>query len=55
MNDKIKDSASGRAASIAEQTNITIDQIRKLAEFDEQGGLTDEEFTAMTTALLSRL
>lgn len=54
MNDQAKDFASG-AARMAELTAMVIDQIRKLAELHEQGILTDEEFTAKKTELLSRL
>ncbi len=40
---------------MAELTDMIVDQIRKLAELHEQGILTDEEFTAKKTELLSRL
>lgn len=40
---------------MAELTDMVIDQIRKLAELHEQGILTDEEFTAKKTELLSRM
>lgn len=52
MNDQANETAS---ASIAELTDLIVDQIRKLAELHEQGILTDEEFTAKKTELLSRL
>ena len=54
MNDHAKDFASG-AARIAEMTDMVIDQIRKLADLHEQGILTDEEFSAKKTELLSRV
>lgn len=54
MNDHANDFASG-VASIAELTDLVVDQIRKLAELHEQEILTDEEFTAKKTELLSRL
>jgi hypothetical protein len=54
MNDRGKDFASG-AARMAELTDMIIDQIRKLSELHEEGILTDEEFSAKKTELLSRL
>ena len=54
MNEQSKDFASG-AACLAELTDMVIDQIRKLAELHEQGILTDEEFAAKKTELLSRI
>lgn len=54
MNDQATDFASG-AARMAELTNMIIDQIRKLAALHEEGILTDEEFSAKKTELLSRL
>jgi hypothetical protein len=54
MNDQPNDFASG-AAALAELTDIIIEQIRKLAELHEAGILTDDEFTAKKTDLLSRL
>lgn len=54
MNDQAEEFAIG-AATIAELTDMTIDQIRRLAELHEEGILTDEEFTAKKTELLSRL
>lgn len=54
MNDKPEDFASG-AAAMAELTNMIVDQIRKLAALHEEGILTDEEFSAKKTELLSRL
>lgn len=46
---------SNHAARIAELTDMIIDQIRKLAELHDDGILTEEEFTAKKTELLSRL
>jgi hypothetical protein len=54
MNDQANDFANG-AARIVELTDMIIDQIRKLAALHEEGILTDEEFTAKKTELLSRL
>lgn len=54
MNDQGNDFASG-AARMAELTDMIIDQIRKLAELHGEGFLTDEEFSAKKTELLSRL
>ena len=54
MIDQAKNAASG-SAMVAEVTDMVIDQIRKLAELHEQGFLTEEEFTAKKTELLSRL
>jgi hypothetical protein len=54
MNEQAGDFASG-AARKAELTEMIIDQIRKLSELHEEGILTDEEFTAKKTELLSRL
>lgn len=54
MNDQSEEFASGRAM-MAEHTDAIIDQIRKLAGLREEGFLTDEEFTAKKTELLSRL
>ena len=54
MNDQAKDLASA-AARLAALTEMVIDQIRKLAELHEQGILTDEEFSAKKTELLSRV
>ncbi len=54
MFDQPKDFASG-AARMAELTDMIVDQIRKLAELHEEGILTEEEFTAKKTELLSRL
>ncbi len=54
MIEQAKDFASG-AARMSELTDMIVDQIRKLAELHEQGILTDEEFTAKKTELLSRL
>ncbi len=39
---------------MSELTDMIIDQIQKLAELHEQGIVTDEEFTAKKTELLSR-
>lgn len=36
-------------------TEMTFDQIRKLAELHDAGILTDEEFTTKKTELLARL
>ena len=54
MNDQARDFASG-GARMAELTDMIVDQIRNLAELHEQGILTDEEFTAKKSKLLSRL
>ena len=54
MNDQGNDFASG-TARMAELTDMIIDQIRKLAELHGEGILTDEEFSAKKTELLSRL
>jgi len=54
MNDQAKGLASA-AARLAALTEMVIDQIRKLAELHEQGILTDEEFSAKKTELLSRV
>jgi hypothetical protein len=42
-------------ARMTELTDTIVDQIRKLAELQEEGILTDEEFTAKKQELLSRL
>jgi hypothetical protein len=42
------------AARMAELTEIVIDQIRKLAALRDEGILTEEEFSAKKTELLSR-
>lgn len=57
MNDMDKDFAKELAAKrMAEMmTEMTFDQIRKLAELRESGILTEEEFTAKKTELLARL
>ena len=54
MNDQVNEFASG-ATAMAELTELITHQIRKLAELREEGILTDEEFTAKKTELLSRL
>ena len=54
MNEQTGNFASG-AARMAELTDMIIDQIRKLSELQEEGILTEEEFTAKKTELLSRL
>jgi len=54
MHDQPKDFSSG-VAGIAELTDMIIDEIRKLAQLHEEGILTDEEFSAKKTELLSRL
>jgi hypothetical protein len=54
MNDQAKDFASG-AARMAELADMIFDQIRKLAELHQEGILTDDEFSAKKTELLSRL
>ena len=54
MDDQAKDFASG-AARMAELTDMVIENIRKLAQLHEEGILTDEEFTAKKTDMLSRL
>ena len=40
---------------MAEFTDMIVDQIRKLAELHDEGILTEEEFTAKKSELLSRL
>jgi hypothetical protein len=40
---------------MAQLTDMTMDQIRKLAELHEEGILTDEEFSAKKSELLGRL
>ena len=57
MNEMDKDFAKEMAAKrMAEMmTDMTFDQIRKLAELRESGILTEEEFTAKKTELLARL
>ena len=54
MNDQARDFGSG-AARMSELTDMILDQIRKVAELHEEGILTDEEFAAKKTDLLSRL
>jgi len=54
MNEHRKDFGD-HAARVAEFTDMIIDQIRKLAELQEAGILTEEEFTAKKQELLSRL
>ena len=54
MNDEPNEFASGGAA-LVELTEVITRQIRKLAELHEDEILTDEEFTAKKTELLSRL
>ena len=54
MNDQANEFASG-AAAMVNLTEVITRQIRKLAELHEEGILTDEEFTAKKTELLSRL
>jgi hypothetical protein len=54
MSDQAEDPPSP-AAIMAEITDSIIDQIRKRAELHEEGILTDEEFSAKKTELLSRL
>ena len=40
---------------MAELTDMIVNQIRKLAALHEEGILTEEEFTAKKSELLSRL
>ena len=54
MNEQPKEFGNGGAARLVELTDIIVDQIRKLAELHEEGILTDEEFSAKKTELLSR-
>ena len=54
MNDQSTDLASA-AARIAALTEMVVDQIKKLADLHEKGILTDEEFSAKKTELLSRV
>lgn len=54
MNNHAKDFDSA-AARLAELTEMIIGQIRRLAELHGEGILTDEEFSAKKTELLSRL
>jgi hypothetical protein len=46
---------AGGAALMAEHTAVITSQIRKLAELHAEGILTDEEFAAKKSELLSRL
>ncbi len=57
MNEQPHDFAKEMTAKrMAEMmTEMTFDQIRKLAELHEAGILTDEEFTTKKTELLARL
>ena len=48
-----KEAAAKRMAEM--MTEMTFDQIRKLAELHDAGILTDEEFTTKKTELLARL
>jgi hypothetical protein len=43
------------AAAMAEMTEVVVVQIRKLAELQEAGILTEEEFTAKKAELLARI
>lgn len=54
MNELDKGFADG-AARMAQLTDMIIDQIRKLADLHEEGILTEEEFAAKKSELLSRL
>jgi hypothetical protein len=54
MNEEARDFASG-AARMADLTDMIIDQVRKLSELQKEGILTEEEFAAKKTDLLSRL
>lgn len=54
MNEMEKSFAE-EAATMAQLTDMTMDQIRKLAELHEEGILTDEEFSAKKSELLGRL
>lgn len=48
-----KEAAAKRMAEM--MTEMTFDQIRKLAELHDAGILTDEEFTAKKTEILARV
>ena len=54
MNEQHSDFTDG-AARLAELTDLTIDQIRRLAELHEAGILTEDEFATKKAELLSRL
>jgi hypothetical protein len=54
MNDQPQDIASG-AARMTELTDMIVDQIRKIAELHAEGILSEDEFVAKKTELLSRL
>lgn len=54
MNDQPRD-LSDATARLAELTDIVIDQIRKVAELHADGILSDDEFIAKKTELLSRI
>jgi hypothetical protein len=54
MNDQ-SEKFTNAAAIMAEHTDAIVDQIRKLAGLREEGLLTDEEFSAKKTELLSRI
>jgi hypothetical protein len=53
MNEQRRD--YGAAQEMAELTELIVGQIKRLAELHEAGILTDEEFSAKKTDLLSRL
>lgn len=42
-------------ARLAQVTDMIIDQVRKLAKLHEDGVLTEEEFTAKKSEMLSRI
>ena len=54
MNEHLQEFAE-HAARIAEMTDMIFNQIRKLSELHDDGILTEEEFTAKKSELLSRL
>jgi hypothetical protein len=53
MNEQRRD--YGAAEEMAALTELIVGQIKRLAELHEAGILTDEEFSAKKTDLLSRL
>jgi hypothetical protein len=54
MNSQARD-FSADAVKLAQITDVTIDQIRKLAALHKEGILTDEEFAAKKSDLLSQI
>lgn len=54
MNEQFREQAS-QAATLMQQTDLLLVQIKMLAKLHEEGILTDEEFTAKKQELLARL